>query len=183
MLNGDIERKISTELKVLLEKLKGAATTTRELIIKICNQGKNEGLTNQEIRNLIIFSVSPLISGRTIRKLLPLELKKQRMIRDKSLRHVMPQLTSDTQEGREDNRKDAVIEGLQKQAKEKDVMIEYLEEQNAKLKEQTKDKGGIIKVKVGVTQLWRELILLRNSNVLYASILCNGNSFVRLEPF
>src|SRR6266487_1510976 len=74
LTENNIESKISAELRSLLDDLKGAINNTRGLVIKICNQGLKDGLSNEEVRYLIRSSLSR-ISDRTIRRYLPQETK------------------------------------------------------------------------------------------------------------
>jgi hypothetical protein len=79
--------------------------------------------------------------------------------------------------------KDKVIGSLEQRVREKDLTIQQLNEDNEKLNEKAKLwAGGTVKFKIGVTPVWREFVLLRNSNVINAYMVFDDKSFLRFEP-
>jgi predicted RNase H-like nuclease (RuvC/YqgF family) len=232
---NNIEPKISDELRSLLNDLTEAANNTCDLVNRIYRQGIRDGLTKNQIRNLIRSCLTRL-SDRTIRRYLPEDVKaktvpgkkvaklatydtqieKQRRevldqkfdtktheveslqdIRDKNAINSTPTTNLGSFKDVPDQKdvdirantslllsaKDKLIEALQKELKEKDVRIQQLDKQKMKLEEQSRWLvGGNRRFKAVVNQVWRELMLLKHSGVIYMYVWCNGDSFTRLEP-
>jgi hypothetical protein len=76
-----LQPRISSQMKKLLKQFKDHVHSAAEIIIKIYNQGKRDKLSKDEIRALINSAVGEVMSSRTIRRKLPLELKYVEKIR------------------------------------------------------------------------------------------------------
>jgi hypothetical protein len=71
---SQIER--SNEYLILLEELKNSFVNAGDMVLRLYEQGKKDGLTNNIIRKDIVTALDGIVKERRLRDLLPLELKR-----------------------------------------------------------------------------------------------------------
>ena len=70
----------SAEYRRLLEGLKNVFVSAADTAVKLYEQGKKDGLSNEEIRRDIEAALDGLVKERRLREVLPLELKRRYVI-------------------------------------------------------------------------------------------------------
>jgi hypothetical protein len=78
------EPKRSKEYSNLLEELKQAFVSAANVAAKLYEQGKKDGLSNEEIRRDIEITLDGIVKERRLREILPLELKRPYALKTKA---------------------------------------------------------------------------------------------------
>jgi hypothetical protein len=76
-----IEPERSEEYRILLQELRGSFISAADTAVRLYEQGKKDGLSNEAIRNDIEIALEGVVKERRLREILPLELKRSYTIK------------------------------------------------------------------------------------------------------
>lgn len=210
MTKGDIEliddqtakdlglRKPSAELIQLIKECGKIGTKLSGVFERMKEKAKEEGFTDQETISLFKIYLRGALTPNQIRWYLiekeKRNLKKQLEIKDDKNKNIQirskvqvqeAEIITDTDHKTKTIELDnAEVESIQDLRATVDTQQQYIStlEEKVQEKQEVTQQQNQIRVKISVSQLYRDVLMMRNSNAIYTNILIDNNKYVKLEP-
>jgi regulator of replication initiation timing len=186
------KKKPSKELIDLIKNCVKNVNNLHATVERIKEKGRAEGFTDYEILDLVRTHLKGVLTYRQIKWLVieKEQLTIKRQLEVKQTQEQGSQNQSKTKTITSENKpvrlEQQEIESIPDMKATIDTQAQYIDTLENKLEEKKEiaEAQGIKRVKVSVSQLYRECLLMRSSNAIYTNILIdsNNNKFVRLEP-
>ena len=190
-------RKPSNELIALIKECGKVGTKLSNVFEKMKQKATEEGFTEHETISLMKIYLRGALSPNQIRWYLiekeKRNLKKQLELKDKENQNKNIQirsqvqiqdaeLVSETKTIPLDTNQE--VESIQDLRATVDTQQQYIStlEEKVQEKEEVARSQNQIRVKISVSQLYRDVLMMRNSNAIYTNILIDNNKYVKLEP-
>ena len=165
---------------------------------KIKERARQEGFNDEETTNLFKDHLRGVLTARQIRWYLvekeESNLKRQLEFKEKEKQETNKniqirsqvqiqdaELVSETKSIPVDSTELESIQDLRATVDTQQQYISTLEEKVQEKEEVTRSQNQI-RIKISVSQLYRDVLMMRNSNAIYTNILIDNNKYVKLEP-
>ena len=187
-------RKPSPELLAMFKDCAKLGTKLATIFEKIKERASQEGFSEEETTNLFKDHLRGVLTARQIRwyfvekpetnlkRQLELKQKEKENIQIRSQVQIQDaELVTETRSIPVDSTEIESIQDLRATVDTQQQYISTLEDKVQEKQEVARSQNQI-RVKISVSQLYRDVLMMRNSNAIYTNILIDNNKYVKLEP-
>lgn len=186
-------RKPSQELIQLIKDCGKLGTKLSTLFDRMKERAKQEGFSEEETLSLFKIYLRGALTPSQIRWYLvdkeKRNLRKQLELKDKENKNIQIRSQVQIQDAEivsetKNIELESTPESIQDLRATVDTQQQYIStlEEKVQEKEEVARSQNQIRVKISVSQLYRDVLMMRNSNAIYTNILIDNNKYVKLEP-